>query len=344
MIEMDNFQVSVFVIHTPFQRLIVHHMVKAMPEFLKSDNYLVLDMDIDGLTIESDLWKEVIFLKPPVGRYRLGFGGNCRRARRRIFDILSQYKSGCLFISDILWPLNNALYGMIKKQKVQKYKLCNFPDGFGNLFIKYPNFRRKVRNIIKACLGMAGAFPYYCIRGDIAGIEDSDKVYSLMPSAMPESIKTEIIGIPKLEPEKVNLIPESVVFLGQPYDYVMPEAAYIDLCTRAADYAVGLNYKSLYYKPHHFTKSDIERNIFVGRGFEVLDDRRPIEEIFLQRQFSCVLSYTSSALVNLKILMGEKVRCISTFNALATSYTVEGKKAFDETIRLFKLCNIEMVD
>ena len=319
-------------------------MVDTMPEFLETDNYLILDMDINGLKIDYDLWTEVIPLQPPVGRYRLGWGGNCRRARRIVFELLTQYESGSLFITDLLWPLSNALYGQLRKQKTRCYLLCNFPDGVVNLLVRYPNLRRKVRNIIKACIGMIGCLPYYTIRGDIAGIEDSDKVYSLLPSALPKTIETEIVSVPGLEPLASNLVPQSALFLGQPYDYVMPEDEYRDLSARAADYTVGLGYRNLFYKPHHFAKGDIEKNIFVERGFEIVDDRRPIEEIFLARQMSCVLSYTSSALINLKILMGDSVRCISVFNALASSYTVEGRQAFDETLRLFRQCNVEMVD
>ncbi|MCK4632167.1 MAG: hypothetical protein KAT79_02790 [candidate division Zixibacteria bacterium] len=342
--QMKKSRASLFVIHTPFQRLIVHHMVRSMPEFCESDNYLVLDMDTAGLKIENELWKKVIPLKPPVGRYRLGWGGDCRRACRIVTDILKEYESGSLFITDVLWPLGNALYGLMRKQTDRCYLLCNFPDGFGNLFLKYPSLKRKIRNLIKVCVGMAGGLPYYILRGDIAGIEDSDKVYSLLPSAMPDTIEAEIVGIPKLQISESNVVPQSALFLGQPYDYVMSDEDYHDLATRAADYAAGLGYENLFYKSHHFAKSDIEKDIFANRGFEILDDRRPIEEVFLARQMSCVLSYNSSALVNLKILMGDQIRCISTFNALATSYTVEGKEAYDETLRVFQLCDIEMVD
>ena len=333
---------AVFVIHTPFQRLIVHHMVRSMPEFSATDNFLVLDMKRDGLKIESDLFKEIIELTPPVGRYRLGSGRDCRAACRRIFDILNQYDSGSLFISDLLWPLCNALYGLAKKRGNGKYRLCNFPDGAANLTVKYPQGRRKMRNIIKAGVGMLGGFPYYTIRGEIAGIEDSDRVYSLLPKALPR-IDNEIIAIPRMETTSSSAEPDSALFLGQPYDYVMSDSAFGDLCDRAARCVIDLGYKNLYYKSHHFAKTEIEKNIFIKHGFKVIEDRRPIEEIFLTHQMSCVLSYTSSALVNLKLLVGDDVRCVATFYKTAAGTTIEGMQAYDETMNLFKLCNVEMI-
>lgn len=340
-IESDKIEANVFVIHTPFQRMIVQHMLKTIPTLAECDNYLVLDMDIEGLTIERDLFKDIVFLNPPIGRYKIGSGKNCRRSRKAVWEICRSYGRAGLFFTDIIWPINNALFGWIMKQKKRKVIYCNFPDGFGNLLLKYPTTKRRIRNLIKVGGSLFGALPYFDFSCDLAGLEKADQIYSMLPSAMPEGLSGEIIEIPKMIPTEENPVPDSMLFLGQPYDYLMTPENYADLAAKTRDYLLEQGCQKYFYKSHHFAKSDIEKNIFLEAGFELIDERRPIEELFLERQFSGVASYNSSGLVSLKILFGDRVRCISCFNDLAMSYTVEGKSDFDEVLRIFNLVGVE---
>lgn len=335
---------NIFVIHTPLQHLIVSQMVMGVPEFKSVPNILVLDMPSDNLDIDRSLWSEVLPLKPPVGRYFIGDGGACRRARNKIKSLIDNNGWSRLFVSDIEWPLNNALYGLRHRYEDSRVEICNFPDGLGSLLVRYPRFKRRLRSLAKKLIGLLGGLPYSFYRGDIMGLAACDAVYSLLPSALPAALNSRINEIPLFKPRSANIIPDSCLFLGQTYEYHFPPEEHLRLCQEAADFAQKLGYKTNFYKPHHFAKSETEKNIFLERDFELFEDPRPAEAVFMERQLSCVVSYNSSALVHLKMMFGEKVRCISCFNTWCNKYTITGETSLKSVIGLFDMCGVEIYD
>jgi hypothetical protein len=66
----------------------------------------------------------------------------------------------------------------------------------------------------------------------------------------------------------------------------------------------------LYYKPHHYEDSAEVRWLH-GRNCRVVQDPRPVEQIFRERPMRYVVSNFSSALLTLKHLYGERVECIA---------------------------------
>ena len=335
---------NIFIIHSPLQHLLVSHMVSEMTEFRERDNYLVLDMPSDQITLKKEIWTDIVYLDPPVGRYFIGSGANCRRSIRYIEELKSPFENAALFVSDIEWPLNNAVYGLKQKHRDKNILICNFPDGAGSLMVRYPRFKRKIRSLIKFLIGMAGGLPYTFYSGDIMGLEACDRVYSLMPKLLPDDINSNMIEIPKFRIEEENFLPDSCLFLGQTYEYHFPPEEHREFCTKTADYIKSLGYRHNYYKPHFFAKTETEKNIFLERGFELIEDSRPVEEIFLSRQMSCIASYNSSALVHLKLMFGDKIRSISCFNNWSNKYTITGKTSFESARRLFEACGVEMFE
>jgi hypothetical protein len=331
-----------FVVHTPFQRLTADHMVRSIPTFAKADNILVLDCHPGSGGI-SEFWKEIVKLDPPVGGSVVGRGKVCRKALRIISAIADDYARIELLLSDIDWPLNNALFGLARKERKpsREMSICNFPDGMGSLMLTYPDLYQQLRNIVKASLSFFGGSPYYLHGGDRMGLEVSDKVYSLMPSALPPDIRRETITIPMIEPTDSRLNPEGCLFVGQNYERFMSETTYRALCRRAAEFTHGLGYKDLLYKPHHFATSSVEVEIFQQHGFEVVRDSRPVEEMFMTDQVACVVSYNSSALVHLRMMFGERIRCISCCGRRALEATHVQVSAVRAMLDLFERCGVE---
>lgn len=285
-----------------------------------------------------------MFLEPPVGSTVIGSGRKCRRAIKSIRSIYQNYQQTRFFVSDIDWPLNNALFGLKKIQPAGQVMMCLFPDGLGSLLVAKPNIKRKLKNFVKSVIGKLGGSPYYTHRGDIMGFAVSDRIYSLMPKAISNKTKANVITIPVIEPSIPNMNCNSCIFLGQSYDLCMPPKAHKSLCHDAAEYAKSLGYQYLYYKPHHFSTKDIEKNIFQENGFTLINDKRPIEEFFLTNQMSCVVSYNSSALVHLKMMFAEKVRCIACFGGTVIKYTNVKTGTIKELKRVFELCGVELFD
>ncbi len=335
---------NIFVIHTPLQHLIVSQMVMGVPEFEGAPNILVLDMPSDNLDIDRSLWAEILPLKPPVGRYFIGDGSNCRRTRERIKSLIKAKGRSRLFVSDIEWPLNNALYGLRLQYEDSQVGICNFPDGLGSLLVRYPRFKRRLRSLAKKIIGLMGGLPYYFYRGDIMGLSACDAIYSLLPTALPAALNPRIRGIPLFKARAVNPIPDSCLFLGQTYEYQFSPGEHLLLCQEAADFAQKLGYRNNFYKPHHFSKKDTEKKIFLERGFALFDNPHPVEAVFLDRQMSCVISYNSSALVHLKLMFGDRVRCISCFNTWCNKYTITGETSLKTITELFARCGVEIYD
>ena len=329
------------VVHTPLQHLIAHHMIKSMSEFDDPDNFLVLDMVKQDLSQDKHLWKEIFYLDPPVGGSILGGAKRCRKALKTISDLIDQYEFIQVFVSDINWPLNNALYGLLFEKRNENIRLCNFPDGTGNLLIVYPNKFQQFRKIVKSILGRLGGFPYYYFGGDTMGLEMSDKIYSLLPSAINSEINAEVVAIPMIEPAVINENPEACIFLGENINSYVPQSAFREICTRAAEYTRNLGYEDLFYKPHHFANSSIEKDTFMQFGFQLINSSLSIEEMFLVKQVPCIVSYNSSALLHLKLMFGDKVRCISYCCEEVLSYSKVDANVLKRLIKLYELCGVE---
>lgn len=333
---------NIFVIHTAFQRLITDHMVRSMESLADHDNHLVFDCQTGDESL-SDNWKSVVRLRNPVGGSVVGSGQRCRQALSTISAIMAEYTNVELLVSDINWPLNNALFGLVRKQRGldQAISICTFPDGLGSLMLAYPNRYQQIKNIMKASLSFLGGLPYYLHRGDKMGLEISGKIYSLMPSVLPLSIQSRAIPIPMIKPLVDNFNAEACLFVGQNHDAFMSENNYREMCLRAAGFTLDLGYQDLLYKPHPFATSKVELETFSRSGFEVVTDNRAVEEMFLTKQVACVVSYNSSALVHLRMMFGDRVRCISCCGRRAIEAAPVRLSAVREMLNLFERCGVE---
>lgn len=333
---------NIFVVHTPFQVLIVKHMVNTMHEFKDVVNILFVDMYLDEFP-ESNHWTAVVKIEP-VGGTILGSRHRCYSALKTFHTIFEKYNNINLFLSDIEWPLNNALYGnyVLRESNINYY---NFPDGIANLYMIYPDIKQKLKNYFKALLGLLGGFPYSYISGDKIGLLKAHRVYSLFPDLIINECKPEqIVEIPILKPENRSQWNSNIcVFLGQPIHLFIPYDEYRKLANDAADFVARLGYKQLYYKPHPRENNNIVLNCFLEKGFELFDNNKTIEELILTNSLECecLISYTSSALIHIKLFF-PYLRCIAFQPKLMLKYINTTKQSKDMLFVLLGMCGVEI--
>lgn len=332
---------NIFIAHSPFQYLLANHMVNSMKEFSRIDNYLILDSLAYLSNPVVQHWREIVNLSPPVGGSVIGSGNNCRKALSIIKDICSRYKHIKLFRANLEWPLNNAAIGLTASNLNLDIVFCNYPEGIGSLVYNYPTMRHMFKTKVKHILGLLGGSPFFSYKGDIMGLESSDHVYSLLPSALKHNAGNNVTLIPILKPHVIKLEKETCIFIGQNYGHHMSLRSYTDLCERAASYTHSLGYSTLLYKPHHYEDSRLGGEIFTSHGFSIVEDKASIEQLFLSRQYACAVSFTSSALVNLKLMFSNNIRCIACFSNLTFKYSKAKGHQYRE---LYKQCGVEMYD
>jgi hypothetical protein len=331
---------NVFVANSRFQVLIAGHMVRSMPEFNGTDNYLVLDMPRAGSCSGDAFWKEIVFLDRPA-EGRILDRARCRwKSLGTVEAILSRYRSARLFLADIHRPLNNALFGLTRKRKGEPIELCHFPDGLANLIPVYPGILENLRAMARVLVSAVGGPPYHSYEGDLTGLSLSDRIYSLMPSGAGVGGQS-VVEIPKIRPILLNRNPHGCLFLGQDYDRIVPRKAFYDLCAGAARFTIALGYRDLAYKPHPREASGIGEEVFRKHGFEILHDARPVEEIYFTWQTDCVASFDSESLAHLKLLFGNDVRCVACFTTETARYRRVEARTGLRLLDLLLLCGVE---
>lgn len=332
-------EANLFVVHSRFQVVVVQHMLQVLPELGARDSYLVLDMDGTDLPVMSRLWRGILQLQPPVGGRVLRKGVGCRRALREIDGIVAGYDRVDLLVSDIQWPLNNALYGRYARRG--RATLTGFPDGIGSLQIVYPSTWQRAKDMAKAALGRFGGVPFVVFRGDVMGLELCTRIYSFLPEAIP-ALAPRLVRIPRLPTVGHRVTHNALLFVGQNYESFVPRARYLDIAASAARFAKSLGYPRLLYKPHPLENKSAASGVFRDYGFEIVTDARTVEEMFIDQQVACVVSYNSSALVHLKLLFGSAVRCVAVHNWDVLRHTNVEPRAREKMEAVLTLCGVEL--
>jgi len=334
---------SVFVAHSPFQRFIAEHMVAAMPEFAGHRTMLVLDMpasDPGGHTTAR--WASVMVVEPPLGGSILGAGRRMRSVISQITSHLSSDERAALFLSNVQWPLNNWLAREISRPPMaRRVTWCNFPEGIGSLRIVHPDLRQRARDPLKSLVAAVGGSRYYPVRGDLMGLERCTRIYSLLPDLLPAHLAGKVVAIPGFPIDSRATAFDTCIFLGQ-HDRFVPDRQRRLLADRAAQHCAGLGYTRRLFKSHHYGESAVQREAFAARGFEMMADARPIEQVMLERAVACVVSFNSSALVHLKMMFGPAIRCMSLFADEIGRYGRTRRADSESVLAILEQSGVEM--
>jgi len=332
---------NLFLVHTPFQNYIANHMVSNMTELRSSDNYIIIDMD-RKVKVNKNLWDEVFVFSPPIGKNYLVNFAERKKFLKEIQNRFVNYSRVNIFLANVFYPFNNAFFGLARKDKLNKYVLCNFPEGIANLIFVPIDKKTYLKNFIKYSLGVIIGFPYQLFSGDISGIKYADKIYSLIPSMLPEQLNKQknIIEIPKLTSRVLEQKEESCLILGQSNFDNIPN--YKSLIKKVVEYCNSLGITKIYYKPHHYENYSISYN-YKELGCVIIKTNEPIEEYFLSHPINYVVGFNSSALLNLKYLFGNFVSCISFKGNITANYNGFSHK-WELAKSLYKELGVEIVE
>jgi hypothetical protein len=304
---------NLFLSHSPFQYFVACHMVSRMPEFREGQNYLVVDSIRADVRIHTPEWHEVIVCDPPVGGSVIGAAQRMRPVLDRVFDLFDSHRPARLFLANVQWPLNNLLRAaLVRKKYPTSIEICNYPEGIGSFRLVYANRRQRFRDRLKGVLGLISGVRYQPLQEDLMGLEMSTKIYSMLPQLLPLDLQAKAVAIPPFPMSQREVDRHTCIFLGQ-NDRLLPSHLRRPLAVAAAAYCRRLPYERFLFKSHHYGESDIQREAFIDAGFEILSDTRPVEQILMADPVACVVSFTSSALVHLKMMFGHQIRCVAYF-------------------------------
>ena len=306
-------RLNLFLAHSPFQYFVASHMVNNMPEFRKGNNYLVVDPVWSDVRIDKAGWSEVIICDPPVGGSVVGAGVRLRSVVGRVMELLDPPCPASLFLANVQWPLNNVLRAALGRRTLAvRIEVCNYPEGIGSLRLVYPDWRQQFRDLMKSALVLMSGVRYQPLNEDLMGLDKSTRIYSLLPQLLPAELQSKTVTIPPFPMSQGEVDRYTCIFLGQ-NDRLLRPRLRSPLAVAAAAYCRSLPYDRFLFKSHHYGESDVQREAFIGTGFEMLTDTRAVEQVLMTNTAACVVSFNSSALVHLKMMYGDRIRCIACF-------------------------------
>ncbi|MFB3917625.1 MAG: hypothetical protein ACE14M_12900 [Terriglobales bacterium] len=333
---------NVFVVHTPFQAFAAQHMLRQMPEFTGVFNRMVLASSrVEQSRVDRVLWDNIQRVSPAaIERFTPERMRYATRCAQQALAGLERFGRVNVYVSNIDALLPNALVSMVHNDRA-RLQLHSYPEGLGTLVPCCHTARKRLKTVAKHCWGRLLGIPYYNYRDDFAGLEQAERIYSFAPELLPH-YGDKVVRIPQVRHSEIKAQPGWLV-LGQPRWPRMPVSVYENLFDELRDYALGHPMNTMLYKTHHCENGNIAFR-FAAAGFQILEDTRPVEEIFLQRPVSHVLGVGSSALLHLKLFYGDNVQCVSFHTAAVLPYGSDTTKRHENVAAAFRRYGVAMVD
>jgi hypothetical protein len=301
-------------------------------------NILFFEGTLPNELIDINLWDEV---------KEIEFHGDVRSARRavnRAHDILSRTIAGSqaeIFISDIAWPLNNRVFF---SKAFKNYKFSIISDGIASYVSPNISLRQQIKNIVKLVVGLFGITsqfrPY---TGDMMGMTHQriKSIYSFRSDLLVGLYKSNLYNV-EFGYSNINSKNDTCLFLDQPYQNFMSKEVWQEIRGRTIDFLLNCHFNKIYYKSHPMCDESYKAD-FVPIGAEIIDTRLPIELLFGEIEASTIVSYTSTALFNIKLLAGSDVRAIALFPDLFVKIDGSGGKAKRSLLDVLSGAGVEII-
>lgn len=336
---------NIFIVHTPFHVFMADMIIKQYFRDSMFKNILLLELKQDVLVENKDSWAEIISLdnvgKSTLGHERYGMG-------ERNIEIIKQYmdknKDTHIFMSDIAWPMNNRIFFDKQLRRMAQFSL--FSDGIGTYSSAQVTKKLYFRGIAKSLNGFFRfGLKYTNYWGDQFGMDRKEVrfVYATNVYLIPcEKSKRKDLQF-TLNGERLDLNKKKCLFLDQPYWLHISESSWQAVRNWSINYLKSLGCDEYYFKGHHFSRKE-ERVFFEKQGFVVLESNKCAEQIVHEHNFGIVISFTSSALFNLKCMYQHRIRCISMFSKKIVHGTGYNEDDSEKLFELFKHVEVEIVD
>lgn len=310
-----------------------------------------LDVDIVNIAIRDEIyniknreWDKIINIKN--FREYVSIGG-CAKFKKdvdKINEVINYYDEINIFLPSLLNTIGNVIYTDLLRNG-KKVHLFNFPEGIGNLRLIHSNGIQHIVNLfdvyIKKILVKIYGKKYtdFYGRNDKYGLCFFDVVYSFLPELIKYDVKrTENIKFPKFKNDKYIY---KCLVLGQADKRISKKHWILYMKDMASFCKTNFKGYSFFYKPHHGSENYF--TLFQEYGFKLYYSEKAIEtEILLGERFNVVISPYSTALVTIKIMMGDTVRCISY-----KGYKYMSKIDRDDALkvkRIFEIAGVELIE
>jgi hypothetical protein len=299
---------NAFFISSPLQLVVVDALLGARPELSRDDVVIF---------VENKQWAdffqnfECIVIENTRLEGRNLISQNLAVIEARLADRVT------LWVSDILWPMNNAIYTRLRRGG--QLEAINFFDegmvlywverltwlSWGREWIKFLLLRLK--------LGLRFTLP---ARAPFYGNKRNGKVYALHSDLLsrPEMAEPLAIDLKHVSYMKERLEEKSpadrpagdwaenaAVFLSQPYYRVTSEEKFAAVLSGMANYLRKQGHSQLYVKLHPSEGTEVFNRYYRDLGFEIVFAamKGPVEIALQDLPASCTLvSFNSSALLN----------------------------------------------
>lgn len=225
----------------------------------------------------------------------------------KIYKQIKGLKNSSLdfYYVDLAHVLSNAIFFGFKKI-VNRYVM---EDGLLNYYkvtLKNKMLDKKSANIFLNYIGLHSRK----FKGDITGVE-MDVVngqYVYFPDLAFKPKKSIQIPFKKLSYDLID----RVLILGQePIVNLISVTSYLNSLNSVIDDSL-IDFKDykFYYKPHHHGKNKLANNFLhekLGHKLHIIEDNTPIHMLVAEIKPSVVISFGSTASLNLKLILPEKV-------------------------------------
>lgn len=333
---------NIFILHTPFQLFQAEALIRQHRDRGFDRNFLLFEGKASGLAAAPDCWSETQWYEP-------GNASALGRLRRRdIEELVTSIRARVvssrqarLFLSDIAWPLNNRVFFDRHLQKQAEYFLL--ADGLAAYTDPRLSWSYELRNLAKWLLGIMGAGVRYTpYRGNVLG-QSHPRVKGIY-AFRPELLRAT--GSPHFEitfpTQECRTDPDVCLFLDQPYRDFLSASDWRELRRKTVRELQALQVGRVLYKAHYMCDSDYLSSL-EGMNFEIVNESRPIESIFAQLSAGTVVSYTSTALFNIKVMCREQVRCVALFSDFLARVDGSAPGFAQRLQRFFSDAEIELV-
>ncbi|MNX60221.1 hypothetical protein D3C86_911230 [compost metagenome] len=336
---------NLFLIHTAFQKFVAERLIASDPDFSQAENILLLEMDPASAEIVTpELWASVMPLEP-LGYSVLGKERHAAAERNmaRILDLMPPGETVRILISDIAWPMNNRVF--FDRRLRRRVEFNFIIDGIGSYNGARFTPKLFLRNLGKFGLGLLGrAVRYTPYVGQVMGEEHPrvKRVYGFASEHLssPPEKRTEI----RYQPTALQEVSErTCLFLDQPYGETLSPEQWKAIQEQTRSFLLSLGCQTYYYKRHRLSTAEDEA-FYAQAGFQVVDSKRCVEELFHELGASIVVSYNSSALFNIKIFYGSETRCISYCSDTLARLTMADAAGIARIKTLFRTVGVDLVE
>ena len=311
---------NIFILHRPFQLMVAQLIIKQYINHNTNSNVLFFEGNIPEQLIEGSLWAEV---------NQIGYCDTILKGTKNTIEMLHSnvlkmtLGSGrdsivSLYISDIAWATNNRLFFSRELSNRVNYNiLC---DGIGTYTDPGQSYYHKFRNLVKMTMGYLGmSARYTCYPGRLMGMDHKnikgifcfrpELIEGMYPNNALYPIDFGSLGDSQFDEGSRG----ACLFLDQPYKEYIRSDEWTTLRQDTVNYIQSKSYTDVFYKKHPACHINYHQDLF-GINLKIITGDEPIESVMQNWQFKEVISYSSTALLNIKLMYGDAVIVTSLYS------------------------------